>query len=364
MQTSECEINPNAPPRISAASLGFSTPNARQARRLRLRTRLVGVSWAILSIAIYLAVYWMADLSLEWAVAISGFPLIGEERLYHDETVRWVEPILWSPPLLFAVGVVVALRFRWGVWVGVIGSAVAIFVVAMVSPLWALGGYWHALGTAAIFAGGMLWVLGSGLWVLRMFRALSHAGIPYRWNPNKEPWPCHYRDCETDGRIVQVYSRRVSRLGWSWIIFACILAALTIPAFLILPERFRPTAFDWAIIGVSQATTIAIAIICSILGLAVLRRSGRAILIGVCLAYAFVVVGGVNLAIPYDYPANYTDMACISLCTFVGIGAYLVVMSHVALTSRGKLLRAGLPETIRLTDLAESNPSLPRPSEA
>lgn len=349
------EHNPYATPRTPTTILGTSTTAARMARRLRFSTRLVGISWAILSIAMYFAVHWMGELSFDWAISISGFPLAENESRYHDETVRWAVPILWSPPLLFAVGFIVTLRFRWGIWVGVIGSAIAFVIAAILSPFWAMGGYWHAIGMAAIFVGVMFWVMGSGLFVLRQVRALSKAGIPYSWNPDKEPWPCHYRDREIDGRVVRVHSRRVWRLGWSWIILGCMLAATTFPSFFILPERFHPRAFDWLIMGISQAATIVIAIAWTVMGLAVLRRSGRAMVIGACVAYTLLLVGGVNLAIPYEYPANYTDMACIVLCVFVGIGTYLIVMSHLALRSRGQLLRAGIPETIRLTDLTESD---------
>jgi hypothetical protein len=83
--------------------------------------------------------------------------------------------------------------------------------------------------------------------------------------------------------------------------------------------------------------------------------------IGACLAYALVIFGGVNLAIPYDYPVNYTDMACIMLCLLLGIGAFQIVMSHLALRSKGRLVQAGLPEKVRLADLTESDAPLQHP---
>jgi hypothetical protein len=341
--------NPYVAPRMAAASPGFNSSAARLARRVRLSMRLLGASWMVLAIAIYAVVYGIAQLSIEWASEKFGF-FTDETGRYHDETLRALLPIHWAPALLFCLGLAAAFRLRAVVWGGVVAAAVAIVALAIAVPHWANGGYGHALGVAGAYAIGLLWIIASGILVLLQIRKLTIAGIPYSWNPNRERWVCRYGDRELDGRVVLVYGRRLSRLGWSWIVLGWLLAVLTFPAFLILPERFHPGVFDWIVMSIAQAATMAIAVAWTVLGRAVLRRSGRAMVMGTCVAYGLVITNAVSLLIPFDFPANYTDMAAITFWSFVTIGVYLVLLSHLVLWTRRKIRRAGLRDDVRVSD--------------
>ena len=336
---------------MAPAALGFNSSTERLARRVRFSMRLLGASWMVLAIAIYAIVYGIAQLSSEWASETFGF-FTEETGRYHDETLSALQPIHWAPTVLFCLGLVAAFRLRAAAWAGVAAAAVAIVALAIPVPHWVSGEYGHALAIAGAYAVSLIWIIASGVLALFQLRKLSLAGIPYSWNPNRVPWICRYGDRELDGRVVLLHSRRVSRLGWSWIVLGWLLATMTFPCFLILPERVRPGVLDLVVMVIAQTATVAIAVAWTVLGRAVLLRGGRAMAIGTGVAYGLVFISAVSLLIPFDFPAHYTDMAAITFWIWLAIGAYLLLLSHLALWTRRKIRRAGLPDDVRVSDVS------------
>lgn len=315
------------------------------ARKVRLTSQLAGLTWILMSIGLLTAInliqsHCVHNLGIDdhvayrensWATVVAA-----------GASLSW---LLLSPTVLF--------RLRWGVWAGVFVGVIGIGALIVRVPQWLVDNCGHAAITGTLVLLGTAWIVITAVVMRRMNHKLSDAGIPNRWNPDRQPWPSLFKSQKVDGRIVRKYCNRIYLLGWSWIVCGTAWALLTFPAFLILPEELRPTVNDLMLMAVSQVATILVAIVWSALGLAILKRDSGALMMSACVAYATLSANVVNLLIPYQFPANYIDMAAIVFWLLVGIGAYLAVMTHLALSSRRQIALAQLPLTIAVDDLVD-----------
>jgi hypothetical protein len=333
-------VNPYAAPSVTdAADLPALVARSRIARRTRRFVRLLGSFWLVTG------VWLMAD------------PLsIFTHTYVADELVG-----LLSFLLCLCGGIVLAFRWRWAIWsrtgLATIAAPYSAFLLRHVLKDYDV----MPLGDAALRTA-LQWVVLfplsaiGGAWTLWGIRCAQLSGVAYRWNPDESSGAYEYEGRPADAALVQTYSRRWNRLGWSWIVLGCAVAALVFPCLLLLKEESqRVTAPQWTAAAVVQVIAACLGAGLVALGIAIRRRNGRAARYGLLAAYILLAANVANLALPVslfpDFVDKFADMAFAVYIALGGVGLLMAVFTHFALWSARKIERSGLPVSTRFEQL-------------